>query len=107
MIVEDLYRYAYRKQPLRLIYLDREAVPFEFLAEWDKEAAHYPRRRFHNELLETDSVTPEQILNWLEEVVEFLYQASKAAPLPPTAARRGTATRSPIRSRSTGSGSTR
>ena len=77
MAVKELYRYAYVKQPLNEVYENPSMVPEEFILEWYKDAYDYERPHSEEELVEFMRLTPEQILNWLEEALEFVWEASK------------------------------
>ena len=55
MDIKELYKYAYIKRPLNEIYKDSSSVPQEFLR-----------------------LTPEQILEWLEEAMIFAWETKKA-----------------------------
>ncbi|HDM79165.1 MAG TPA: hypothetical protein ENG51_22285 [Deltaproteobacteria bacterium] len=77
MTLEELYKYAYVKRPLNEVYKDPSMVPEEFILEWYKDAYDYQRPHSEEELAEFVRLTPQQILEWLEEVVEFVWEASK------------------------------
>ena len=51
---EELYKFAYIKKPLNEIYKDSSSVPQEFLR-----------------------LTPEQIFEWLEDAMTFVWETKK------------------------------
>jgi hypothetical protein len=77
MDVRDLYRYAYIKRPLNEIYPDLSLVPKEFLMDWLKDTHDYQRLHSDEELKEFFTLTPEQILTWLEEAANFVWEAKR------------------------------
>lgn len=77
MDIKELYKYAYIKRPLDEIYPDPSSVPHEFYIDWLKDTYDYPRLHSDDELKEFLALTPEQILNWLEEAVVFVWEAKK------------------------------
>lgn len=77
MTLEELYEYAYVKRPLNEVYKDPSLVPKEFLLEWYKDAYDYQRPHSEEELKRFMHLTPEQILDWLEEATAFVWEASK------------------------------
>lgn len=77
MDVGDLYRYAYIKRPLNEIYPDLSLVPEEFLMDWLKDTYDYQRLHSDEELKEFFTLTPEQILTWLEEAAIFVWEAKR------------------------------
>jgi hypothetical protein len=77
MDMRELYRYAYIKRPLNEIYSDRSLVPENFLMDWLKDTYDYQRLHSDEELKEYFTLTPEQILTWLEEAVIFVWEAKR------------------------------
>ena len=77
MDIKEFYRYAYIKRPLNEIYPERSAVPEEFYMDWLKDTYDYQRLHSDEELKEFISLTPEQVLNWLEEATVFMWEAGK------------------------------
>lgn len=78
MDISDLYRYAYIKRPLNEIYADLSLVPEEFLMDWLKDTYDYQRLHSDEELKEFFTLTPEQILTWLEEAAIFVWEAKRS-----------------------------
>lgn len=78
MNMEDIWRYAYVKRPLTEVYDTVYDVPDEFKIEWLKDANDYIRTHSDEELTAMRRFTPEQILNWLEEAVPFVWTAQMA-----------------------------
>jgi len=76
--IKELYKYAYIKRPLNEIYKDSSSVPQEFLMDWYKDSYDYQRLHTDDELKETLKLTPEQILEWLEEAMIFAWETKKA-----------------------------
>ncbi len=77
MDVDELYKYAYVKRPLNEIYHDPSSVPEEFIIDWLKDAYDYQRIHSDEELQESLTLTPEQILQWLEEAAVFTWEAKR------------------------------
>jgi hypothetical protein len=77
MDMRELYRYAYIKRPLNEIYPDPSLVPEGFLLEWLKDTYDYQRLHSDEELREFLTLTPEQILTWLEEAATFVWEAKR------------------------------
>ena len=77
MDIKELYKYAYLKRPLNEIYKDSSSVPQEFLMDWYKDSYDYQRLHTDEELKEFLKLTPEQILEWLEEAMIFVWEAKK------------------------------
>ena len=77
MDLEELYRYAYRKRPLNEVYRDISEVPPEFVIVWLKDSFDYQRSHSEEDLKRTLDLSPEDILNWLEGAVEFVWQTKK------------------------------
>ncbi|HAG50137.1 MAG: hypothetical protein A2X87_08315 [Deltaproteobacteria bacterium GWC2_42_51] len=77
MTIDELYQYAYIKQPLHEIYPTPSSVPQEFIIEWLKDKYDYERMHSDEELKEFLKLTPEQILNWLEEAAVFIWEAKR------------------------------
>lgn len=77
MDMRELYKYAYIKRPLNEVYTDPSLVPEEFFMDWLKDAYDYQRLHSDEELKEFLVLTPEQVLNWLEEAVIFMWEAKK------------------------------
>jgi hypothetical protein len=77
MDIRELYRYAYVKRPLNEIYPDPSSVPEGFLMEWLKDTYDYQRLHSDEELRKFLTLTPEQILTWLEEAASFVWEAKK------------------------------
>ncbi|MBF0634162.1 MAG: hypothetical protein HQK85_05880 [Nitrospinae bacterium] len=78
MNMEEIWRYAYVKRPLTEVYETVDDVPDEFKIEWLKDANDYVRTHSDEELEAMRRFTPEQILNWLEEAVPFVWEAQMA-----------------------------
>ncbi|MBF0291397.1 MAG: hypothetical protein HQK86_04500 [Nitrospinae bacterium] len=76
--MEEIWRYAYVKRPLTEVYETVDDVPDEFKIEWLKDANDYVRTHSDEELEAMRRFTPEQILNWLEEAVPFVWEAQMA-----------------------------
>lgn len=79
MDINELYAYAYIKRPLNEIYHDRSSVPEEFLLEWLKDTYDYQRLHSDEEIKEFLTLTPEQILTWLEEAATFTWEVKKVS----------------------------
>jgi hypothetical protein len=77
MDIRELYNYAYIKRPLNEIYPDSSLVPENFLMDWLKDTYDYQRLHSDEELKEYFTLTPEQILTWLEEAVIFVWEAKR------------------------------
>lgn len=77
MDIKELYKYAYLKRPLNEIYKDSSSVPQEFIMDWYKDSYDYQRLHTDEELKEFLKLTPEQILEWLEEAMIFVWEAKK------------------------------
>jgi len=73
--IKELYQYAYIKRPLNEIYHDPSVVPQEFIIDWLKDSYDYQRLHSDEELKEFLTLTPEQILQWLEEAMIFIWEA--------------------------------
>lgn len=78
MDIKELYQYAYIKRPLNEIYHDPSSVRQEFIIDWLKDSYDYQRLHSDEELKEFLTLTPEQILRWLEEAMIFIWEAKKA-----------------------------
>jgi hypothetical protein len=78
MDLRELYNYAYLKRPLNEIYSEPSSVPEEFLLEWLKDTYDYQRLHSDEELEEFLTLTPRQILTWLEEAAVFVWEAKRA-----------------------------
>ena len=78
MDLRELYNYAYLKTPLNEVYSDPSLVPEEFLLEWLKDTFDYQRLHSDEELEEFLTLTPIQILTWLEEAAVFVWEAKRA-----------------------------
>jgi len=76
-VPSEEHKYAYVKEPFNEVYKDPSMVPDEFILEWYKDAYDYQRPHLEEELTEVVCLTPEQMLNWLQEAVEFVRKASK------------------------------
>ena len=74
---EELYKYAYIKKPLNEIYKDSSSVPQEFIMDWYKDSYDYQRIHSDEELKESLRLTPEQIFEWLEGVMIFVWETKK------------------------------
>lgn len=79
MDIKELYKYAYIKRPLNEIYKDASSVPQEFLMDWYKDSYDYQRLHTPEELKEFLKLTPEQILEWLEEAMILVWETKKQA----------------------------
>lgn len=79
MDAKDLYRFAYVRRPLSEVFPERASVPEVYLADWLKDS--YDRQRPHSdeELQRFLSLTPKEILTWLEEGAEFVWEVQKAS----------------------------
>jgi hypothetical protein len=73
--IKELYQYAYIKRPLNEIYHDPSDVPQEFIIDWLKDSYDYQRLHSDEELKEFLTLTPAQILQWLEEAMIFIWEA--------------------------------
>ncbi|MBI4666791.1 MAG: hypothetical protein HY751_10330 [Nitrospinae bacterium] len=78
MTLDELWKYAYVKRPLTEIYSSVDDVPFEFKMEWLKDAYDYKRTYSDEEIASRPNLTPEQVLDWLEEVVPLIWEAKMA-----------------------------
>ena len=78
MQVEELYRYAYVKEPLNTIFLDADSVPPEYLMDWLKDTNDYVRTHSDEEIERFRTLSPEEILTWLEEAAEFVWETHKS-----------------------------
>ena len=81
MDVKDFYAFAYIKGPLDKIFDRRSLVPEAYLMDWLKDTYDYMRLHSEEELKTSLSLTPEQILDWLEEAAEFVWEAKKHPPI--------------------------
>jgi len=72
--IKELYQYAYIKRPLNEIYNDPSDVPQEFIIDWLKDSYDYQRLHSDEELKEFLTLTPDQILQWLEEAMIFIWK---------------------------------
>jgi hypothetical protein len=79
MDTKDLYRFAYVKRPLSEAFSERASVPEAYLVDWLKDS--YDRHRPHSdeELQRFLSLTPDEILTWLEEGAEFVWEVQKVS----------------------------
>ena len=77
MDIEELYRYAYVKQPLHEVYPNLSEVPSEFILEWFKDAFDHERIHSEEEIMDGTSATPAEILEWLEEAAALSWEAKK------------------------------
>jgi hypothetical protein len=78
MDLEHLYEFGYIKTPLDKVFDRRTSVPDEWLMDWLKDTNDYQRSHSEEELRASGSLTREQILDWLEEASEFVWEAKKA-----------------------------
>jgi len=69
----DFSRYAYRKQRLDRLYPNLADVPEEFILEWYKDRYDYPRLHSPDEIRRMMALSPEAVLQWLEEVVQLVW----------------------------------
>lgn len=79
MELEELYKFGYIKTTLDKVYDHRSSVPGEYLMDWLKDTHDYQRSHSEEELRASLSLAPEQVLDWLEEAAEFVWEAKKAA----------------------------
>ena len=79
MDAKDLYRFAYVRRPLSEAFSGRASVPAAYLVDWLKDS--YDRQRPHSdeELQRFLSLTPEEILTWLEEAAEFVWEVQRSS----------------------------
>lgn len=77
MDTSELYRFAYIKRPLTEVFSERSSVPEEYLMDWLKDSSDYQRLHSDEELRRFLALTPEQILSWLEEGVEFVWKVKR------------------------------
>jgi predicted RNase H-like HicB family nuclease len=77
MKIDEIYRYAYVKKPLNEVYPDESMVPPEFYFEWLKDSYDYVRIHSDEEIREFLTLTPEQIMEWLTEAIEFVWEAKR------------------------------
>ena len=79
MDTKDLYHFAYVKRPLSEAFSERASVPDAYLVDWLKDS--YDRHRPHSdeELQRFLSLTPDEILTWLEEGAEFVWEVQKVS----------------------------
>lgn len=75
---DEIWRHAYVKRPLTEVYDSVSNVPDEFKIEWLKDANDYVRTHSDEEIEVMRKFTPEQIMNWLEEAVPFVWAAQMA-----------------------------
>ena len=75
--IEELYRFAYVKQPLNTIFHDAKSVPPEYLMDWLKDVNDYERLHSDEELDRFRTLAPEEILTWLEEASDFVWEANR------------------------------
>lgn len=73
MNLNELFEFAYLKQPLHEIYPDLASVPREFILEWFKDKYDYKRSHSIEELLQFSSLKPEEKLRWLEEAARITW----------------------------------
>jgi hypothetical protein len=79
MVTRDLYRFAYIKRPLTEVFSERSSVPEEYLLDWLKDSYDHQRLHSDEELQRFLALTPEQILTWLEEGAEFVWEVQRVA----------------------------
>jgi hypothetical protein len=79
MDTRDLYRFAYIKRQLTEVFSERSSVPEEYLLDWLKDSYDYQRLHSDEELQRFLALTPEQILTWLEEGAEFVWEVQRVA----------------------------
>ena len=79
MDTQDLYRFAYVKRPLSEAFSERASVPEAYLLDWLKDSYDRQRPRSDEELQRFLSLTPEEILTWLEEGAEFVWAVQKVS----------------------------
>lgn len=77
MTIDQLYKYAYIKKPLDEVYPDISLVPDEFIIEWLKDTFDYERIHSDEEINNLPELTPEQILNWLEQTIPLVYEVKQ------------------------------
>jgi len=77
MDVKDIDAFAYIKRPLDKVFDGESSVPDDYLMDWLKDTYDYQRLHSEEELKEFLALTPEQVLDWLEEAAEFVWQAKK------------------------------
>jgi len=75
MNLSELIKYAWVKKWITEIYSKESDVPDELLLEWLKNKYDYVRIHSDEELMKFMALSPEDILNWLEEAVEFVWEA--------------------------------
>jgi len=78
MELNELYAYAYIKEPLHEKFDDPTQVPPDFLMEWFKDAFDYKRIHDAEEIEEFLTLTPEDIFVWIEEAARFCWEAKMA-----------------------------
>jgi hypothetical protein len=77
MNVGDLNRFAYVKRPLNGVFKEGEPVPPEYLMDWLKDTHDYIRLHSDEELERFKGLSAEEILVWLEEAADFVWEANK------------------------------
>lgn len=77
MQLEDVYLHAYVKGPLNEVFKDVSSVPREYLMDWLKDTHDYQRQHTFDELERFLSFTPAEVLTWLEEASDFVWEANR------------------------------
>ena len=78
MDLGHLYKFGYIKSPLDKVFDRGSLVADEYLMDWLKDTHDYQRSHSEEELRASLSFTREQILDWLEEAAEFVWEAKRA-----------------------------
>jgi hypothetical protein len=84
MDLERIYKFGCIKNPLDKVFDRRSLVPKEYLMDWLKDTHDYRRSHSEKELRASLSLSPEQVLDWLEEAAEFAWEAKQAVKWQPT-----------------------
>ena len=78
MKLEDLFAFAYVKEPLTEHFRDPSQVPPDILMEWFKDAFDYQRAHDGEEIGEFISLQPEEVFSWLEDAARLSWEMKKA-----------------------------
>ena len=73
----EMLPYAYRKQRLDRLYPNLADVPEEFVLEWYKDRYDYPRLHSPDEIRQMMALSPEAVLQWLEEAVQLVWAVKR------------------------------
>lgn len=77
MNLDDLNSFIYIKRPMNEVFPKASLVPPEYLMDWLKDTYDYRRTYTDEELKRFLELTPEDILQWLEEAAAFVWETKR------------------------------